>query len=94
MAPLYPAYSPRMSGTYAYAAGTGTGTVDVPAGARLNMVHAVAGGSAATLTIGGGATITIPANTVFSTQVLGATLNQDVVVGGTIAAYYIDWYAG
>ena len=80
------------SGTYAYAAGTSTTTVDVPAGAKLREVSVVAGSAAAaTITIGGGATITVPAGGAVTLTKFGATVNLDVVIGGTIQTYYVGW---
>jgi hypothetical protein len=82
-------------GTFAYASGTSTGTVDVPAGARLKRVSVVAGASAAaTVTIAGGNTITIPAGFSFDEQIAGdVTAGGDVVIGGTVQAYYVSWVA-
>lgn len=82
------------SGTFAYAAGTSAGTVDVPTAARLKRVSVVAGASvAATVTIGGGATITIPAGGSFDEQIPGAAVGADVVIGGTVQSYYVAWVA-
>ena len=82
----------RAVGTFAYSAGTNTTTVDVPAGAKLRRVSVIAGSAAsATVTIGGGDTITIPAGGVFDEDSFGATLNLDVVIGGTIQSRYVSW---
>lgn len=82
----------RNSGTFAYAAGTATGTVDVPTAAKLREVSIIAGASAsATVTIGGGATITIPVGAAFSSTTFAATTGQDVVIGGTIQSYFVSW---
>lgn len=80
-------------GTYGYAAGTATATVDVPAGARVKRVSVLAGsGGSATVTIAGGNTITIPANTYFDEQIPGlAALGGDVVIGGSVNTYYVSW---
>lgn len=79
-------------GAFAYAAGTAAGTVDVPTAARLKRVSVVAGASVgATVTIGGGATITIPAGQSFDEQIAGAAVGADVVIGGTVQAYYVAW---
>lgn len=80
-------------GVFAYAAGTAAGTVDVPAGARVKRVSVLAGsGGTATITIAGGATITIPAGGSFDEQVPGdATLGGDIVIGGTVSSYYVAW---
>lgn len=79
---------------YAYDAGTATGTVDVPAAALLRRVTVMAGVSVgATVTIGGGDTITIPAGGAFDEQIPGRAVGADVVIGGTIQAYYVAWAA-
>lgn len=79
-------------GTFGYAAGTVAGTVNVPAGKQLGTVLVHASSSApATLTLGGGATITIPAGAVFSERVEGGPFGPAVVIGGSPAAYYISW---
>jgi len=81
----------RQAGTYAYAAGAAPATVDVPGAARLTRVAVVAGAAAATVTIGGGATITIAANGAFDEQIPGEALGADVVIAGSVAAYYVAW---
>jgi hypothetical protein len=79
-------------GTLGYDAGTSAGTVDVPAGARARFVSLIAGASAATLTVNGGDTITVPAGAAFDREFAGdATLGGDVVIGGTITSYYVEW---
>lgn len=81
-------------GTYAYASGTATGTVNVPGGARLKRVSVIAGTAAsATVTIGGGATITIPAGASFDEVIPGSSVAPAVVIGGTIQSYYVAWVA-
>lgn len=84
-----------LGGTYGYAAGTAAGTVDVPPTARVKRVSVIAGsGGAATVTIAGGATITIPAGGSFDEQVPGDTATgADVVIGGTVSSYYVGWVA-
>lgn len=84
---------PTDSGTYGYAAGTATGTIDVPSGARLKRVAVIANASSATtVTIGGGATITIPSGGSFDEQVPGSALGADVVIaGGAPQSYYVSW---
>lgn len=81
------------SGTYGYAAGTAAGTVDVPVDAQVKRVSVIAGsGGTATVTIAGGATITIPAGGSFDEQIPGDTAaGADVVIGGTVASYYVGW---
>jgi hypothetical protein len=90
MSPLQPW---GFEGVYGYAAGTATGTVDVPTDARLRRVSVVAGtASAATVTIGGGNTITVPAGYAFDDEIVGEATNKDVVIaGGPLQAYYIAW---
>lgn len=81
-------------GVYHYAAGTSTGTVTLNAGQFLRRVSVVAGASVAgTITIGGGNTITVPAGTSFDEQIVGLADGADVVIGGTIQAYYVAWWA-
>lgn len=81
------------AGTYGYAAGVAAATVDVPAGARVRRVWVVAGtGDTATITIAGGATITVPGGTTFDEALPGdTTAGADVVIGGTLDAYYVAW---
>lgn len=83
----------REPGTFAYAAGTTTGTIDVPTTARLKTVSVLANAtSATTVTIGGGATITIPAGGSLDDEIKGDAINADVVIaGGAPQSYYITW---
>jgi hypothetical protein len=69
--------------------------VDVPTGARVKRVSVLAGsGGSATITIAGGNTITVPASGGFDEQIPGkATAGGDVVIGGTVASYYVSWVA-
>jgi hypothetical protein len=83
-------------GVFGYATGTAAGNVDVPTGARIKRVSVVAGsGGAATVSILGGGAITVPASGGFDEQVAGDALGTsgatDVVVGGTVASYYVAW---
>ena len=80
-------------GTYGYAAGVAPATVDVPAGARVKRVSVVASAAGtATVAIAGGATITVLASGEFDEQIPGdATLGGDVVIGGSVASYYVSW---
>lgn len=81
-------------GIYHYAAGTSTGTVTLNAGQFLSRVSVVADSAAsATVTIGGGNTITVPAGTSFDEQIAGVADGADVVIGGTIQSYYVAWWA-
>lgn len=81
----------RQSGTYAYVAGVAAVTVDVPGSARLTRVSVLAGAAVATVTIGGGSTITIPAGGSFDEQIPGEALGADVVIAGSISSYYVAW---
>lgn len=83
------------AGTFGYAAGTAAATVDVPAGASVKRVSVLAGsGGAATVTIAGGNPISVPAAGSFDEQIPGvATAGGDVVIGGTVASYYVSWVA-
>lgn len=75
-----------------YQAGTAAATVDLPSNATLAYVSVQAGvGGAATITIGGGDTITVPAGGAFDRVIPGQTLGLDVVIAGTVASYYVDW---
>lgn len=81
-------------GTFGYAAGTTATTVDVPSGARVKRVSVIpaSSGGAATVTIAGGSTITIPAGSGFDEQIAGdVTAGGDVVIGGNVASYYVSW---
>lgn len=81
-----------MANTFGYAAGTVAGTADVPAAARLRSVKVTAAGTAATVTIAGGATITVPASATFAEQIVGdVAAGADVVIGGTPAAWFVSW---
>lgn len=81
-------------GTFGYAAGVVAGTVDVPSLARLKRVTVLAGVSAAaTITIGGGATITVPPGCSFDENIPGDAVGADVVIGGTVQTYYVSWVA-
>jgi hypothetical protein len=79
--------------TYGYAAGVVAATVDVPAQAHVKRVSVIAGASAAaTITIAGGQTITVPAGAAFDEQIPGeAPAGADVVIGGTVQSYYVSW---
>lgn len=80
--------------TYAYDAGVDAATVDVPAAALLRRVAVLAGASGvATITIGAGDTITIPASGTFDEQIPGRAVGADVVIGGDVEAYYVAWVA-
>jgi hypothetical protein len=81
-----------VANTFGYAAGTAAATVDVPVTARLKRVRVTAAGTAATITIAGGATITVPASGTFNEPIDGdVALGADVVIGGTPAAWFVAW---
>jgi hypothetical protein len=81
-------------GTFGYAAGTVAATVDVPSGARVRYVTVLSGAGPATVTIAGGAAITVPTGGNFDRALAGdAPLGADVVIGGTVASYYVEWSA-
>lgn len=74
-------------GTWAYYSGT-SGTVNVTAGQRVTAItcHSTVGG---TLTIAGGSTITIPANTSFADNPQGNIMAPTIVFTNT-DAYFIE----
>lgn len=83
-------------GTFGYAAGTAAGNVNVPTGAKLTRVRVLAGSAVgATVTILGGDTITIPAGSAFNEEIdgdaTGTSSTSEVVIGGTVQAYFIAW---
>ena len=81
-------------GTYGYDAGTSAGTVQVPSGARLRRVSVLPSeGEAATVTIGGGDTITIPVGGYLEEDIPGACVAPAVVIAGSIDSYYVAWTA-
>jgi hypothetical protein len=81
-----------MANTFAYKAGTAAATVNVPADARLMALHVIAGAAPATVAIAGGDTITVPINGTFAPAIVGdVTLGGDVVIGGTVASYFVSW---
>jgi hypothetical protein len=81
-------------GTFAYRAGGAPVTVTVPAGARLRYVGVVAASDAnATVTIAAGQTITVPAGMAFERALPGTQTAGDVVIAGSVTAYYVDWVA-
>jgi uncharacterized protein YjlB len=78
-------------GKFGYRAGTSAATVDLGINDDLKRVTVIAGASAATLTIGGGDTITVPAGVVFDETISGRATNADVVIAGSVTAYYVAW---
>jgi arginine repressor len=82
----------RQAGTYAYKSGTAPAAVDVPGGARVTRINVIPGlDASATITIGGGDTITVLAGGYFDEQIEGEALGTDVVFGGSIRSYYVAW---
>jgi hypothetical protein len=84
------------TGTYGYAAGSAAASVDVPTGARIKRVSVVAGTAVnATVSILGGATITVLAGGGFDEQLPGDALatssTNEIVIGGTVQSYYVAW---
>lgn len=81
-----------MANTFGYKAGVAAATVDVPAGARLKSLLVIAGAAPATVVIAGGDTITVPISATFNPAIVGdVTLGGDVVIGGTVATYFVAW---
>ncbi len=78
-------------GMFNYTAGAAPVTIDIPAAARLRRVSVVAGTANATVTIGAGQTITIPAGAAFDELIPGDAIGADVVIGGSIVTYYVAW---
>jgi hypothetical protein len=85
----------EQNGTFGYATGVAAGNVDVPTGARIKRVTVLPGAGNATVTILGGASITVPQGIPFDENVPGKAIatagGTDVVIGGTVAAYYVAW---
>lgn len=77
--------------TFGYDAGNAIGTIDVPASALLKRVSVIAGSVDATITIGGGDIITVPAGGSFDEQIPGRAVGADVVLGGSVTSYYVSW---
>jgi hypothetical protein len=75
-----------------YAAGV-SGNVSVPSGSRMRRISAIAGTSGGTVTILGGAAITLPANASFDEDpgnITGTGTSTDVQFSGTVS-YYVSW---
>ena len=79
---------PDLSGTWGYDAG-GSGSVTIGAGKRVLQITAVAGGLGATLTINGGATVTIPALTSITIEPRGNLTAPSLVFTGT-SGYFVE----
>jgi hypothetical protein len=84
------------SGTFGYRAGSAAAAVDVPTGARIKRVSVLAGAAVAgTVQILGGDVITIPAGGSFDEQLPGDAVatgsTTEVVIGGTVQAFYVSW---
>lgn len=81
------------AGDFGYASGSAAGTIDVPADCRIRSLSVLAGDSGdATITIAGGATITVPSGGGFDDQLRGAVpRGSNVVLGGDVIFYYVSW---
>lgn len=79
---------PDLSGTWFYDAGT-SGTLTVSAGRRILQISATAGDTAATMTINGGATISIPAGRSLTIEPKGNLTAPTIVFAGT-TAYFVE----
>ena len=85
--PVSNTYLSNQSGTWAYYAGT-SGTVNVSAGQRVIGIaaHSTVGGS---MTINGGASITIPANSGISIAPIG-NITAPTIVFTSTDSYFIE----
>lgn len=84
----------REAGTYGYAAGTIAATVDIPADGRLQRVFVIATENGpASVRVGSGDIITVPADAAFDEQIPGSAVGTDVTIGGNVLAYYVSWVA-
>lgn len=82
----------RQAGTYSYRAGVAPATVDVPDSGRVTRISVVAGLLvSATITIGGGDVITVPAGQTFDEQLSGSALGSDIVITGSVQSFYVAW---
>lgn len=80
---------PDQAGTWAYHAGT-AGTVIIPAGERVLQISAIApGGSAGSVAINSGATITVPSGKAVTIAPQGNLDAPTIVFTGT-AAYFVE----
>ena len=79
---------PDLSGTWGYDSGV-SGSVTIGAGKRVLQITAVAGGLGATLTINGGATVTIPALTSITIEPRGNLTAPSLVFTGT-SGYFVE----
>lgn len=79
---------PDLSGTWGYDAGV-SGSVTIGVGKRILQITAVAGGLGATLTINGGATVTIPALTSITIEPRGNLTAPSLVFTGT-SGYFVE----
>lgn len=77
---------------YGYVPGTTAGTVTVPANVNQLGVDVLANsGGAATVVIGGGGTITVPASTPWTRSIHTPGDGTAVVIGGSVASWVVDW---
>lgn len=79
----------KVSGTWGYLAGI-NGTITVPAGAKvLQIAVAAPTDAAATFTINGGATITVPASQALTIEPRGNLVAPTIVVSGA-SSYFVE----
>jgi len=79
---------PDISGAWSYDAGV-SGTLTVSAGRRILQISATAGDTAATMTINGGSTISIPAGRSLTIEPKGNLTAPTIVFTGT-TAYFVE----
>lgn len=79
---------PALSGTWGYQSGT-NGTVNIGADVRVSMITAAAAETAASFTINGGSTITVPANSSITIAPRGVLVAPTLVFTGT-SAYFVE----
>lgn len=83
------------TGTYAYGTVTGGGTITVPAGARVITITGVAAGAVdGTITIDGGAVITVRAGEAFTerpNQILVAGAGGAQIVFSAVMDGFVSW---
>lgn len=79
---------PNLSGSWDYNAGV-SGSITISSGRRVLQISAVAPATAASLTINGGATVTIPALTSITIEPR-ANLTAPSLVFTNTAAYFVE----
>jgi hypothetical protein len=78
-----------LSGAYGYVAGT-SGTVSMPAFSRILGMGAYASGSGGSVTINGGASITVPTGGVILSSPYGSCISPTYVFTGT-TSYFVEY---